>query len=82
MQHIKVKNVTPLKNTELLVEFSNSIKKKYDVSQLFTQFPHYVALQSEPLFNTVQVDCGGAAIAWTPEIDISECELWENGINI
>ena len=25
------------------------------------------------------VDCGGCSVAWTPDIDISEWELWDNG---
>jgi hypothetical protein len=80
MESVKVKNVTPQQNLFLLVEFDNGIRKKYDVSTLFEQFPEYQILKNKPMFDTVHVDCGGYAVAWTPEIDISEWELWDNGV--
>jgi hypothetical protein len=82
MESIRVKNVIPQQNLVLLVEFNNGVKKTYDVSSLFGQFPEYVILKNKPMFDTVHVDCGGCAVAWTPEIDISEWELWDNGTNI
>jgi len=82
MERVKVKNVSPQQNQILLVEFDNGVKKTYDVSSLFEQFPDYQILRNKPLFDTVHVDCGGYAVAWTSEIDISECELWENGISV
>ena len=81
MKNIKVKAVVPQDDLKLLVEFTNGIKKQYDVSRLFGQFPDYRALESRPLFDTVQVDCGGCAVAWNSDIDISEWELWYNGVN-
>ena len=80
MENIKIKKVIPQDNLLLLVEFTNGIKKQYNVSQLFKQFPEYKALEHKPLFDNVRIDCGGCAIAWTPDIDISEWELWDNGI--
>jgi len=80
VDNVKIKKVIPQDNLLLLVEFTNGIKKQYDVSQLFNQFPEYRVLEHKPLFNTVHIDCGGCAIAWTSEIDISEWELWDNGI--
>ena len=77
---IKVKTVKPLDDMILFVEFENGIKKNYDVKQLIPQFNIYEDLKYNNLFERVRVDCGGYAIAWTSEIDISECELWENGI--
>ena len=79
MEKIKVKNVTPQLNLGLVVEFDNGVNKAYDVSTLFDQFPEYRVLEHKPLFDTVHVDCGGCAVAWTPDIDISEWELWDNG---
>ena len=32
--------------------------------------------------DNVKVDCGGYAICWDDEIDISEVELWDNGIEL
>ena len=82
MENVKVKKVIPQDNLLLLVEFTNGIKKQYDVGQLFKQFPEYKILEHRPLFDTVQVECGGCAIAWSSDIDISEWELWDNGIEM
>ena len=79
---IKVVDVLPLENLILLVTFENGVKKKYDVKPLFTQFDNYKKLEDEVLFYKVKVDCGGYAVCWDEEIDISEVELWENGIEL
>jgi len=79
---IKVKSVKPLEDMILFVEFENGINKKYDVKQLIPQFSIYEDLKYNDLFKRVHVDCGGYAIAWNSDIDISECELWENGNEI
>ena len=79
MENIKIKKVTPLQNTVLSVEFNSGVCKEYNVSMLFKQFPEYRILEYKPLFDSVYVDCGGCSVAWTPDIDISEWELWDNG---
>lgn len=78
---IRVKEVTPLDNLTLSVLFMNGVRKKYDVKQLFEEFgPMFEPLRDNPaLFKHVHVDCGGCGIVWNEDIDISECELWENG---
>jgi len=77
---IKVKRVEALKELCLLVTFENDVKKIYDVKQLFEQFENYKKLEDIKLFNSVKVDCGGYAVSFNDEIDISEVELWENGV--
>ncbi len=77
--NIKVKAVYPADNMNIMVVFENGTIKKYDVSQLFEQFDWYRDLENPDIFNLVQVDCGGCGVAWNEDIDISECELWENG---
>ena len=79
MESIKINRVTPQQDLDLLVEFNNGVQKKYNVGLLFNQFPSYKILEHKPLFDTVYVDCGGCSVAWTPDIDISEWELWDNG---
>ena len=76
---IKVKSVKPLNDMVLFVEFENGVNKFYDVKQLIPQFDIYEDLKYNDLFKQVHVDCGGCAITWNSDIDISECELWENG---
>ena len=80
MESIKIKKVTPQQNLVLLIEFNNGVHKEYNVDLLFNQFPEYRILEHKPLFYTVYVDCGGCSVAWTPDVDISEWELWDNGI--
>ena len=82
MESIKIKKVTPGQNLVLLVEFNNGVHKEYNVNLLFQQFPEYRILEHKSLFDTVYVDCGGYSVAWMPDIDISEWELWDNGIII
>lgn len=79
---IKVKNIEPLDNLCLLVRFENGVDKIYDVKQLFDEFEVYRKLEDESLFKLVKVDCGGYAVYWNDEIDISEVELWENGVEV
>ena len=82
MESIKIKEVIPQNDLVLHVEFDNGARKAYDVSMLFKQFSEYKILKHKPLFDTVYVGCGGYSVAWTPDIDISEWELWENGTSI
>lgn len=81
---IKVKDVNPLDDMILLVEFENNVKKTYDVKRLLNDYPCsvYTELENSYLFNLVHVNCGGYAIAWNEDIDIPEVELWEGGIEI
>jgi len=79
---IRVKDVKPLEDMCLLVHFENEIVKKYDIKQLLAQFPIYERLKNEELFKLVKVDCGGCAVAWNEDIDISEVELWEGGTEV
>jgi hypothetical protein len=82
MESIKIKKVIPQPNLVLHVEFNNGVCKEYNVGMLFKQFPEYKILEHKPFFDTVYVDCGGYSVAWTPDIDISEWELWDNGSSI
>ena len=81
---IRVKEVSPLDDFILSVLFVNGVKKIYDVKQLFSKFPQmFTPLKDNPaIFKNVSVDCGGCGISWNEDIDISECELWENGTTI
>ena len=76
---IKVTDVKPDRDMNLIVSFENGVTKKYDTKQLLNQFPVYKKLKDEAFFNLVRVDCGGCAVAWDEDVDISEVELWEGG---
>jgi hypothetical protein len=39
-------------------------------------------LKNDAFFKSVKVDAGGYGISWSDEIDLSEHELWTNGIEL
>jgi hypothetical protein len=71
MNYPKIISVKPLKNYQLMIEFSNREHRHYDVKPL---------LKNEAFFNNVKIEQGGYAVSWSEDIDISEYELWKSGI--
>lgn len=82
MLSTKVSSVIPLKNLNLLVFFENGVIKKFDVKPIIKDFPEFQTLENEDIFNLVQVEPDGYGISWNSELDCSEGELWENGVEI
>ncbi len=76
----KVKEVTPLSDLKLAVQFVNGTTKVYDAAPLMERFDVFKALENEELFGSVEVDVGGYGIVWNDDIDLSCDELWDNGI--
>lgn len=76
----KVKNITPLNDYRISVQFCEGVTKTYDVKPLFEQYKIFSNLKKDGLFNKVQVGPGGYGIIWNDEIDLSCDELYENGI--
>lgn len=81
---IKIIDVKALDDFILHVEFNNGIKKSYDVKQLFDRLPDmFEPFKYNPaIFKNVKIDCGGCGVSWNENIDISEFEIWENGIDL
>ena len=75
----KIKDVKTMTNKRLLVTFSNDIQKVYDCSPLI-EGETFKPLLSDALFKSVKTDKHGYGISWTDEIDLSESELWLNGV--
>ena len=76
----KVKNVAPISDFKLSVQFSEGITKIYDVYPLFEKLPVFKLLENNPeRFSCVTVDVGGYGVIWGDELDLSCDELWENG---
>ena len=76
----KIKNVFPLPEYKLSIQFSEGITKLYDIKPLFETMPSFRTLKnSSELFAGVRVDTGGYGIVWNDELDLSCDELWENG---
>lgn len=77
----KVKNVAPLPDFKLSVQFSEGVTKLYDMNPLFEKIPAFQYLRDNPAdFHSVSVDVGGYGIIWDDDLDLSCDELWEHGI--
>ena len=78
----KIKNVFPLPDYRLSVQFSEGITKIYDVKTLFEKIPGFLELRDNAEFECVSVDVGGYGIVWNDDLDLSCDELWENGVQV
>lgn len=79
----KVKNVRPIADYRLSVQFAEGVTKLYDVKPLFDEIPAFRAFIDAPHeFDCVAVDVGGYGISWNDDVDLSCDELWENGIQV
>lgn len=78
----KVKDVLPLANMQLFVQFANGTTKTYDCNHLVLDIPGFSALENDELFFDVQVDVGGYGIVWNDELDLSCDELWDHGVEV
>ena len=76
----KIKNVSPLTDYCLSIQFAEGCTKIYDVKPLFKQIPVFEELKDLHLFFDVTVDVGGYGIVWNDNLDLSCDELWENGV--
>lgn len=82
MLSIKIANVVPLSNMQLLVFFENGVIKKFDVKSIIKDYPEFGALKEPALFQMVKVEPGGYGVSWNEDLDCSEGELWENGVEV
>ena len=79
----KIKNVFPIKDFKLSVQFAQGVTKIYDMKPLFTKIPAFSEREKNPgEFESVRVDVGGHGIVWNDELDLSCDELWDNGKEI
>lgn len=77
----KVKNIFPLPEFKLSVQFVEGATKIYDVKPLFDKIPAFAELKNDPEeFSCVTVDIGGYGIIWNDDLDLSCDELWKNGV--
>jgi hypothetical protein len=77
----KILSVQPLEGKKLLVKFVNGVEKIYDCAPLF-RFEVFQLLNNEAFFKSVKVDAGGYGISWNDDVDLSEYELWTNGVEL
>jgi hypothetical protein len=77
----KIKSVTPLKDRRLLIAFANGVQKVYDCNSIMNH-ERFQLLKHEAFFKAVTVDPGGNGVSWDDEADLSEYELWNNGVEV
>ncbi len=79
----KIKNVSPLPDRRLSVQFAEGVTKIYDTKRTLEKLPIFKKLlDNEQEFYSVSVDIGGYGIIWNDDYDLSCDELWENGIKV
>lgn len=79
----RIKQVSPLPEYKLCVQFSEGVTKLYDVTPLFDRLPVFKSLMERPEeFLEVSVDIGGYGIIWNDDLDLSCDELWANGVQM
>jgi len=75
----KIIEAKAIKMHVLRVKFDNGDVRDYDISLLLSREP-FSDLKNKVLFKSVQVELGGHAIVWNDRIDLSEYEVWKNGV--
>ena len=79
----KIKNVFPLPDYKLNIQFCIGVTKTYDMNPLIEKIEAFAYLKKHPeKFNKVKVDVGGYGIIWNDTLDLSSDELWKNGIQV
>ena len=78
----KIKNISPLPEYRLSVQFAEGCTKIYDMKPLFERIPFFAELKDPHLFSDVTVDIGGHGIVWNDDLDLACDELWENGVEV
>ncbi len=77
----RIKSVVPLEERRLLVTFVNGVQRVYDCRWLLN-LDRFQLLKQDAFFKAVRVDPGGYGISWSDEMDLSEYELWNNGVEV
>ncbi|MBD1821347.1 DUF2442 domain-containing protein [Cyanobacteria bacterium FACHB-DQ100] len=80
MKSPKIVSAQAIDDHTLSIKFSNHEVKHYDISKLLEK-PMFKPLKNPHFFKHFKVDIDGYGLMWNDEIDISEHELWQNGIS-
>ncbi len=77
----RIQSVSPLEGKRLLVTFVDGTQKIYDCQQIL-RLERFRLLNQEAFFKAVMVDPGGYGVSWNDDMDLSEYELWHNGVTV
>ncbi len=77
----QIYKVKAINDRTFLIEFTNQEIKKYDILHLLEN-PMFAPLRKPAFFKNFKVEQGGYGIVWNEDIDLSEYELWKNGMTV
>ncbi len=79
MKPERIVSAKAIDDNTLMVKFTNLEIRKYDISKLLDN-PMFAPLCNPAFFRSFRVEPGGFGLVWNEDIDLSEYELWQNGI--
>ena len=80
MKPERIVSAKAIDDNTLMVKLANLEIKKYDISKLLDN-PMFAILSNPGFFRNFKIEPGGYALVWNEDIDISEYELWQNGVS-
>ncbi len=81
MNSPRIDKAKAIDDTTLVIEFTNQEVKRYDIGRLL-ELPMFSLLRQPAFFKSFRIETGGYGLVWNEEIDISEHELWTNGVTV
>jgi hypothetical protein len=81
MKSPRIVSAQAIDDFTLIVKFTNNELREYDISKLLDK-PMFSLLKNPAFFRNFIIESGGYGLVWNDEIDISEYELWQNGVSI
>jgi len=81
MKSERIVSAKAIDDNTLMVEFTNFESRKYDISKLLDK-PMFAPLRNPGFFINFRIEPGGCGLVWNEDIDLSEYELWQNGISL
>lgn len=74
-------SVKAIENMNILLVFQNGIEKKFDVRQMYSDYPQFKILEEDStLFQQVCI-VGGNGVMWNDDLDIDAYGLWHDGVS-
>ncbi|HEY9850833.1 MAG TPA: DUF2442 domain-containing protein [Leptolyngbyaceae cyanobacterium] len=81
MKTERIVSAKAIDDKTLMVKFTNLEIRKYDISKLLEN-PIFAGLRNPGFFRNFRIEPGGYGLVWNDETDLSEYELWQNGISL
>lgn len=74
----RIKQITPLKDYKLLVDFDEGRRCVYDVEEDIRQIPDFAELRTLPgLFESATLDSSRTCVIWNDRIDLPSDTIYE-----